>query len=72
MTWKVKYNRKGSCHQGADWLAVHIGQAEATPVVPVGQLFVVDAELVQNGGVECNMRRLRFGPNCLAACTRVT
>ncbi|SVB72562.1 uncharacterized protein METZ01_LOCUS225416, partial [marine metagenome] len=31
---------------------MHIGKAEVAALVPVGEAFVIDAELVQDGGLE--------------------
>ena len=33
-------------------MAVHIGQAKVTTVIPVGEFLVVEAELVHNGGMQ--------------------
>src|SRR5436853_5099910 len=47
-----------STQQPMNYVSVDIGEAEITPLEAVRQLLMVDAHLVQNGGVEIvNMHR---------------
>ena len=39
-------------HNGFDWVAVNVRQAEVTPLKPVRELFVRDAEEMQHGGMQ--------------------
>ena len=51
-SWSGTGRRGGSGEDGVDDFAGDVGEAEAAAVVGVGELFVVEAEEVQDGGVE--------------------
>ena len=40
------------CENGLDHLSSDVGEAEAAAVVGVGEFFVIESELVENGGVD--------------------
>src|SRR5690348_11002972 len=40
------------CQQLADYLPLHVGQAEIPSLVPIGQLCVVETQALQNRGLQ--------------------